>query len=1070
VKPQVSAILLGVCALGLMFVPNSRALEEKHPPGGIPGKEQAEGDEGDSEFEEMLEAHDAIFGLPNGEIVTLWDEIRAREAERWADLLPGGGSQGGLSRAALFRRNASKHSSIVAGAINPKDSTAPWLNIGPTDVLVQNNGATYEKFDSGRPVAVVADPRDPNVVYNATSNGGVWKTSNFVGGYPNPTWAPITDGLPGLSVGTFGIDPTNPDTLYMVTGDAFDIRTAASVYKSTDAGATWAAPVTLLAPYPGISTPFRPVSARDIQVDEKNSNLVMVATVGGLFRSTDGGSSFAWVDLPNGTVAAAEQVWNVLHLGGTNWIASGQTACSAFPEAGSPFAVQNIPTVRGIGSAPSPTCVLGNLGDIWRSTDSGLTWQSTRYPATGLSALPSLPSTSVPTRISLAAGKTSDPNRTTVYAYVGGLERPDGEPTYTSKTLAFWRTRTSGVDWADATGALANPTIADPSCSDMNLAHNQSWYNQAIAVDPTNDDNVIAGGNLCSIRTLNGTSTSPKWENVSFWLTVYEGAYTFQGKLSYAHADWQTASVVIVNGKPLALVGNDGGVYSSRNVFEPNVTPPNVVWNGSNRGLVTHLAYSVGSGDPTAGNGYLAIMGLQDNGTWIRPTALGRDLASGKPAFLELLPTTFTGVVGGDGIGSVVSNGTLAELWFVSVAGGYLVCDNAHTDCSSGSNYFSAAPVPRAERPFFVYYAQVPTDPTGLSTLTNSTTRVFRSSVELAKNPEDAGLADAHDASTDSSIEEGSSGEVFPSANSPVVTATNLTWKQVSPDFAGQSLTVTKPIAARFLPNVIGAVFGPSPSNGPVAVTTTGGSSNLADWTIAAQLPADAANRRQTSASYMDFPNAVAEGLSAGDEFVISTSRVFMSDGFTPVPDSNGRVFRTTDRGKTWTNICGQGGPSPLPNVPVYMIKYDPSDTTSKTLYAATLIGVYATTNGGVTWSRYGRGLPFVQVNEIFIPRNSEFLRIATYGRGLWEIYPSAQANRGVSGNGDYDLNQHINWIDLAAVASRLGTTPATNEEPRYNSICDINSPPITPTTERVTASIKDADLSTVLEHFAGHP
>ena len=58
------------------------------------------------------------------------------------------------------------------------------------------------------------------------------------------------------------------------------------------------------------------------------------------------------------------------------------------------------------------------------------------------------------------------------------------------------------------------------------------------------------------------------------------------------------------------------------------------------------------------------------------------------------------------------------------------------------------------------------------------------------------------------------------------------------------------------------------------------------------------------------------------------------------------------------------------------------------TVYAATFLGVYRTTDGGAHWSRFGAGLPFVEVDDIDASPDGSFLRAASFGRGVWEIHP----------------------------------------------------------------------------------
>ena len=70
--------------------------------------------------------------------------------------------------------------------------------------------------------------------------------------------------------------------------------------------------------------------------------------------------------------------------------------------------------------------------------------------------------------------------------------------------------------------------------------------------------------------------------------------------------------------------------------------------------------------------------------------------------------------------------------------------------------------------------------------------------------------------------------------------------------------------------------------------------------------------------------------------------------------------------------------------MPVQKLISNPKD--ANTIFAATDLGVYRTTDGGDHWSLFGANLPQVQVMDLYIPPDGSFLRIATYGRGVWEI------------------------------------------------------------------------------------
>ena len=92
-------------------------------------------------------------------------------------------------------------------------------------------------------------------------------------------------------------------------------------------------------------------------------------------------------------------------------------------------------------------------------------------------------------------------------------------------------------------------------------------------------------------------------------------------------------------------------------------------------------------------------------------------------------------------------------------------------------------------------------------------------------------------------------------------------------------------------------------------------------------------------------------------------------------------VVKTTDGGKTWS--AKDHG---LPDAAVSELAVDTRDASGRTLYAATDLGVYWTQNGGNSWSLFGAGLPNVSVRGLYLSPEGAFMRIATYGRGVWEV------------------------------------------------------------------------------------
>lgn len=149
-----------------------------------------------------------------------------------------------------------------------------WRNIGP------NRG--------GRSLTCAGSSRSAEYYFGAVG-GGVWKTTDS-----GTTWKPVSDGqLSSSSVGAIAVAPSNPDVVYIGTGETElrgNIMQGDGVYKSSDAGKTW------------VKTGLTDTQAISrIRVDPRDPNLVYVAALGhpygpnterGVFRSADGGKSW----------------------------------------------------------------------------------------------------------------------------------------------------------------------------------------------------------------------------------------------------------------------------------------------------------------------------------------------------------------------------------------------------------------------------------------------------------------------------------------------------------------------------------------------------------------------------------------------------------------------------------------------------------------------------------------------------------------------------------------------------------------------------------------------------------
>ena len=153
-------------------------------------------------------------------------------------------------------------------------SEMKWRMIGP--------------YRGGRTKSAVGVPSRPGLFYIGVTNGGVWRTTDY-----GHTWNPIFDDQPTGSIGAIAIAPSNPDIIYVGSGEGLqrpDLSTGDGIYKSTDAGKTW----THLGLRDGQQIP-------QIVVDPRDPNRLFVAVLGhpygpneerGLFKSTDGGRTF----------------------------------------------------------------------------------------------------------------------------------------------------------------------------------------------------------------------------------------------------------------------------------------------------------------------------------------------------------------------------------------------------------------------------------------------------------------------------------------------------------------------------------------------------------------------------------------------------------------------------------------------------------------------------------------------------------------------------------------------------------------------------------------------------------
>jgi subtilisin-like proprotein convertase family protein len=127
-------------------------------------------------------------------------------------------------------------------------SRSEWSPLGPASVDTTGVLSTTTQGGAGRVSSVAVDPSDPsgNTVYVAGSGGGVWKTTNFLTHDPaGPSYVPLTDFGPSnsLNIGSIAVFGRNNDPgqsiIFAATGDGNTGSPGVGMLRSMDGGKTW---------------------------------------------------------------------------------------------------------------------------------------------------------------------------------------------------------------------------------------------------------------------------------------------------------------------------------------------------------------------------------------------------------------------------------------------------------------------------------------------------------------------------------------------------------------------------------------------------------------------------------------------------------------------------------------------------------------------------------------------------------------------------------------------------------------------------------------------------------------
>ena len=750
-----------------------------------------------------------------------------------------------------------------------------WQPLGPGNV-------------GGRTRAIIIDPVTPNTMYAAGVAGGVWKSTNA-----GASWFALDDFMANIAVCSLAFEPGNSSVIYAGTGEGIfsgDAVRGAGIFKSTDAGATW----TRLAPT--TTSDFFYVQ-KIVVGNGSNSQHVYAATRTGVWRSLDGGANWTQVLISN----AANGANGAMDL-----------------------------AIRTDQASDYVYAAVGTLAQshIWRNTDAGGagTWVDVYTEANmGRTALAIAPS-----------------NQNVVYAMSSNIAATSiSGLSYQDALLAVFRSTSSGDtgSWTTQvrntsankqdTLLLMNPinaVLVECGFGATNLPFNQGWYDNVLAVDPTDSDKVWAGG-IDVWRSDNG---GVNWGVASYWWFQGNGTPPNNGDPQLVHAD--NHAIVFhpnYNGttNQTIYIGDDGGIYKSDNAKTGNVgyvngtspsggtvtntspicgneftpggfftVPSPVIWGPLNNGYAV-TQFWPGAVYP---NGTTYFGGTQDNGTNRGTDANG--------------PNQWERILGGDGGFAAVDPTNTNVLYAENTQLSFQKSTNG------GASFAAARSGITEATGNFLFTAPFIMDPTNSQRLYLGGARVWKTTNAAGSWASASGFLGFR---------------VSALAVSPQDANYGLFGGQAGHIWRTQTLTTD-------------AIPAGTTSTWAFARPRT----DFASW-----VTFDPTNKNIAYATYSTFNNGV----------------------------NIGHVWKSVDAGVNWTNIDGSG-PNALPDIPAHTVVVDPNNTNR--IYVGTDLGVFVTLDGGANWAKETTGFSNTVVKSLEIKNigGISTLYAFTHGRGLFKV------------------------------------------------------------------------------------